>query len=149
MLHYLLFLQLTPLGICQILLIKQFSFKEVNQNTKPVLILASFVTKFSWWNLLVCFYQQPDLDMKLQAEFWSKSWSQGTRNSAPDAKQTWALLVASQVQHLLLSSIQCQYSLINVFAFAAVTAQLPLCCLPALLSTAQNRLVFIQTEVFN
>ena len=58
-------------------------------------------------------------------------------------------LMASQVMHVLLPSLQCQYSLTNVDASATLTAQLSLCCLPPLLLTSQNGLVCTQSEAFN
>ena len=58
------------------------------------------------------------------------------------------ILVTSQVQHLLQSGIQCPYSQ-TIAVISTVTAQLSLLeCLTPLLLTAQNGLVFVQTEVF-
>ena len=58
-------------------------------------------------------------------------------------------LVTNKVQHILPSSIQCQYSQ-TIMVISTVTAQLFLLdCLPSLLLTAQNGLVFIPTEAFN
>ena len=52
-------------------------------------------------------------------------------------------------KHLLMSSIQYQYSQ-TIVIVSTVTAQLSLLgCLPLILLTAQNGLVFIQIEAFN
>ena len=60
--------------------------------------------------------------------------------------KTEHFLVTSQVQHLLQLSIQCKYSQ-SIVVISTVTAQLSLFdCLSPLLQTAQNGLVFIQTE---
>ena len=86
---------------------------------------------------------------RLQSTFWSKSWSCGTRHVLLKQNKHEPFLGTRQVQHLLLSSIQCHYSQTVVVALT-VTAQLPLLgCLPLLLLSAQNGLVFIQTEASN
>ena len=55
-------------------------------------------------------------------------------------------VVTNQVQHLLLSSIQSQYSQ-TIVVISTVTTQLSLLgCLPPLLLTAQNGLVFQQAK---
>ena len=60
-----------------------------------------------------------------------------------ETKQTDALLVTTQGQHLLLSGIQCQYNQTVVFV-STVTAHLSLLgCLSPLLLTAQSGHVFI------
>ena len=59
------------------------------------------------------------------------------------------ILVTRQVQHLLLSSIYCQYSE-NIVVGSTVTVKLPLfSCLQALLLTSHDGLLFMQTEACN
>ena len=142
-----LFHQLTPLGICQVLPIQPFSFKEVNKTP----------------NLYLCW---PPLSLNLVSGTSHCASSSATRCevtgrvlvqilvTAPEKvllKQNKLdpFLVTSQVQHLLLLSIQCQYSQTIVVA-STVTSKLSLLsCVPPLLLTTQNEPVFIQTEAFN